>query len=64
MIALWNVSRREGEMMISFKGAHVAQELMLTCVRWSIDKYWLEFQTDPLRYGVVATLKGSLQARA
>jgi hypothetical protein len=36
MIALWNVSRREGEMMIRFKGAHVAQELMLTCVRWYV----------------------------
>jgi transposase-like protein len=36
MIALWNVSHREGEMMISFKGAHVAQELRLTCVRWYV----------------------------
>ena len=35
-ISLWNVSRREGEMMIRFKGAHVAQELMLTCVRWYV----------------------------
>lgn len=24
MISLWNVSRREGEMMICFKGAHTA----------------------------------------
>jgi putative transposase len=27
---------REGEMMISFKGAHFAKDIILTCVRWYI----------------------------
>jgi hypothetical protein len=27
---------REGEMMISFKGAHFAKDIILTCVRWYV----------------------------
>jgi hypothetical protein len=31
---LSSMTNREGEIMISFKGAHFEKEIILTCVRW------------------------------
>ena len=37
MISLSNLDwTREGEQMISFKGAHFEQDIILTCVRWYV----------------------------
>jgi hypothetical protein len=36
MISLWNLSRSDGEPMISFKGAHVAKDIISPCVWWYV----------------------------
>jgi putative transposase len=51
MIALWSFSRREGEMMLSFKGAHVATESILTCVRWHMAYPLSDRQLEELLQG-------------